>query len=56
LFGFDGDLYGREIEVEFVAHIRGDRKFDTAEALKAQMEDDCAAARRLLAAAGAGPT
>ena len=29
LFDFDGDLYGREIEVEFVDHIRADRKFDT---------------------------
>jgi riboflavin kinase/FMN adenylyltransferase len=55
LFDFDGNLYGREIEVEFVAHIRDDRKFDSAEALKAQMEDDCAAARKLLAAAGSGP-
>jgi riboflavin kinase/FMN adenylyltransferase len=52
LFDFDGDLYGREIEVEFVDFIRDDRKFDSAEALKAQMEDDCAVARKLLAAAG----
>jgi len=55
LFDFDGDLYGREIEVEFIAHIRDDRKFDGPEALKAQMENDCAEARKLLAAAGSGP-
>jgi riboflavin kinase/FMN adenylyltransferase len=48
LFDFDGDLYGREIEVEFVDYIRGDRRFDTIEALKAQMDKDCARARAIL--------
>ena len=38
-----------EIEVEFIDFIRGDRKFDSVEALIAQMEADCADARRLLA-------
>ncbi len=28
LLDFDGDLYGREIEVEFIDFIRGDRRFD----------------------------
>ena len=37
LLDFDGDLYGREIEVEFIGFIRGDRRFDGIEALKAQM-------------------
>jgi len=55
LFDFDGDLYGREIEVEFVAHIRDDRKFDTSEELVAQMENDCAMARKILTSAGPGP-
>ncbi len=50
LFDFDGDLYGRPIEVEFVAFLRGDRKFDSLEALKAQMDIDCARAREVLAA------
>ncbi len=47
LFDFAGDLYGEEIEIEFIDFIRGDRKFDSVEALKAQMEADCAEARRL---------
>ena len=51
LFDFDGDLYGREIEVEFIDHIRGDRKFDSSEALVAQMQTDIAKARAILAAA-----
>jgi riboflavin kinase/FMN adenylyltransferase len=50
LFDFDGDLYGRRIEVEFVEFLRGDRKFDGPEALKAQMDIDCARAREVLTA------
>jgi riboflavin kinase/FMN adenylyltransferase len=53
LLDFDGDLYGRDIEVEFVDFIRADRKFDTSEALIAQMQADCARARDILAASGA---
>jgi riboflavin kinase/FMN adenylyltransferase len=56
LLDFDGDLYGREIDVQFIAFLRGDRKFDTPEALVAQMDLDVAAARRALAEApAAGP-
>jgi len=50
LFAFDGDLYGRVIEVEFVEFLRGDRKFDNLDALKAQMDIDCARAREVLTA------
>jgi riboflavin kinase/FMN adenylyltransferase len=49
LFGFDGDLYGRTIEVALHAYIREEKKFDSVEALVAQMKDDEAAARKLLA-------
>ena len=51
LFDFDDNLYGREIEVVFIAHIRPDRKFDTVDALVAQMQIDCENARKVLAAA-----
>lgn len=51
LFDFSGNLYGKEIDVIFVAHIRPDRKFDSAEALIRQMEIDCENAKRVLAAA-----
>jgi riboflavin kinase/FMN adenylyltransferase len=56
LFDFDGDIYGREIEVIFIDMIRGDRKFDSAEALVAQMKADCAKARELLSALPATET
>ena len=47
-FDFSGDLYGQEIEVAFHHFLRGEAKFDTLEALTAQMERDCAQARVLL--------
>jgi riboflavin kinase/FMN adenylyltransferase len=49
LFDFDGDLYGRTIEVAFVARIRGEMKFATLDALVAEMERDKAKARAILA-------
>ncbi len=49
LFDFDGDLYGKTIAVEFIEFLRGDRKFDSMEALVAQMDIDVAKARLVLA-------
>ncbi|TXN48259.1 bifunctional riboflavin kinase/FAD synthetase [Methylobacterium sp. WL7] len=49
LFDFAGDLYGREIAVECVGYIRGEERFDSAEALIARMHVDSDAARALLA-------
>lgn len=51
LFGFDGDLYGRRIEVEFVARLRDEERFPDLPALVAQMHRDAERARELLAAA-----
>ena len=48
LFDFDGDLYGRHIDVEFVARLRDEEKFDSLEALTAQMRQDADNARTLL--------
>jgi riboflavin kinase/FMN adenylyltransferase len=49
-FDFAGNLYGQEIEVAFHHFLRGEAKFDSLEALMAQMEKDCDEARRLLSA------
>ena len=51
VFGFDGDLYGRRIEVALHAFIREEKKFADVEALVAHMREDEAAARKLLALA-----
>lgn len=48
LFDFDGDLYGRRIEIEFVAKLRDEEKFDDLPALVAQMDRDAAQAREIL--------
>lgn len=50
LFDFKGDLYGREIEVEFVARLRDEECFASLEALTEQMERDAAEARSILSA------
>jgi riboflavin kinase/FMN adenylyltransferase len=48
LFDFDGELYGQRIEVEFVAKLRDEEKYADLDALRAQMDRDAAAARRIL--------
>jgi riboflavin kinase/FMN adenylyltransferase len=56
LFDFNGDLYGKTLDVAFIAFIREELKFDHVEALVRQMDDDSAWARAALAAApGAFP-
>jgi riboflavin kinase/FMN adenylyltransferase len=47
-FDFAEELYGQMIEVALVARLRGEAKFDSLAALTAQMDADCAEARRIL--------
>jgi riboflavin kinase/FMN adenylyltransferase len=50
LLGHDGsDLYGERLRVEFVGRIRPERRFPSLDALRAQIAEDAAAARHLLA-------
>ena len=42
LLDFDGDLYGEEARVSFVARLRPERRFESVEALVAQMHADVA--------------
>ena len=49
LFDFAGDLYGRELEVEFVAKLREELRFEALDLMVEQMHKDAAAARRILA-------
>jgi len=46
---WEGDLYGTELRLEFVARLRGERRFESPEALAAQMERDVARALALCA-------
>ena len=52
LFDFDGDLYGANIDVAFIAWLRDEAMFASAEELVRQMEEDSRLARAALARAG----
>jgi riboflavin kinase/FMN adenylyltransferase len=54
VFDFSGDLYGRPLEIEFVAKLRDEAKFDSLEAMKVQMQIDAARAREVLAKVQSG--
>ena len=49
LLDYDGDLYGRELRLAFLDRLRGERRFDTVEALVEQMHLDVQEARELAA-------
>ena len=46
LLDFDGDLYGRQLEVQFVERLRDERKFDNLQVLEAQLNEDAQQVRR----------
>jgi riboflavin kinase/FMN adenylyltransferase len=50
LLDFDGDLYGEQARVDFVAHLRPQARFESSQALVDQMERDVATTRRVLGA------
>lgn len=45
IFDFDGDLYGKEIKIEFLKYIRGEKKFDSVETLAKQVKKDIETAK-----------
>jgi riboflavin kinase/FMN adenylyltransferase len=55
VFDFDGDLYGKTVEVVFHGFIRGEAKFPSLDALTAQMRDDAQKAREILSRRRAAP-
>ncbi len=46
IFGFDRDMYGRYVQVEFIKMLREEKKFDSFEQLSGQISRDCENARR----------
>ena len=53
ILDFDGDLYGTTLTLRFLQRLRGERRFDTAEALVEQMHRDVALTREIVAAQAA---
>jgi riboflavin kinase/FMN adenylyltransferase len=49
LLDFDGDIYGQELRLEFLERLRGEKRFDSVEALVEQMHRDVDEARRIAA-------
>jgi riboflavin kinase/FMN adenylyltransferase len=54
LIDFQGDLYGSELRLHFLEKLRGERRFESAEALVEAMHDDVARARAICASASFG--
>jgi riboflavin kinase/FMN adenylyltransferase len=50
IFDFDKDIYGDYIDVDFIARLRSEEKFDDVNELIKQMHQDSAQARKILAA------
>jgi riboflavin kinase/FMN adenylyltransferase len=48
LIDFDGDLYGQTLRIAFARRLRGERRFESSEALVEQMQRDVGDARRIL--------
>lgn len=48
LFEYEGDLYGKQVEVQFLHFLRPERKFANVEALKAAMFEDLKNAKAIL--------
>jgi riboflavin kinase/FMN adenylyltransferase len=51
LIGFDGDLYGESLRIAFLQRLRGERRFESVDALVEQMKRDIEEAERICAAA-----
>ncbi len=48
VFDFEGNLYGKELQVKFFSHLRGEQKFGGLDELKAQLARDAQGARAVL--------
>jgi riboflavin kinase / FMN adenylyltransferase len=47
LIGFEGDLYGKQLRIAFLERMRGEKRFDSVDALVEQMQQDLVQAREI---------
>lgn len=52
IFDFNGNIYGKRLEVQLVAYLRPEKRFDSLDLMVAQMHIDSAEARAILATPG----
>ena len=50
ILGFDEDIYGLDLRIEFCARLRDERRFDSLDALKEQLRQDCRKADEIIVA------
>ena len=55
LLDFDGDLYGERLRLEFLCRLRGERRFESSQALVEQMDRDVQRTREIALAASSQP-
>ena len=48
IIDFDGDIYGRKLTLHFTHRLRDEKKFESLEALKNQLTQDCERVKSLL--------
>ena len=48
ILDFEGDIYGKELVVEFVRRLRGEQSFDNVDALRLQIDADIARVKRVI--------
>jgi riboflavin kinase / FMN adenylyltransferase len=48
LLDFEGDIYDHELQLDFLARLRGEKRFDSVEALVEQMDQDVVQTRRIV--------
>jgi riboflavin kinase/FMN adenylyltransferase len=54
ILDFDGDLYGKQLRLDFISRLRGERRFQSAEELVQQMRRDVEQAREIASAFTSG--
>jgi riboflavin kinase/FMN adenylyltransferase len=52
ILGYQGDLYGQELKIDIIERLRGEKQFDSAEALRQQIAKDIERGRAVLSSTG----
>ncbi len=52
IIGYQGDLYGQELKIDIIERLRGEKRFDSAEALRQQIAKDIERGRAVLGSTG----